>query len=111
MSTPWLRDDNRYTWADVANMSRGEFDRRRELHVIYGAETPHVAEDFSRRLLGSTPLHNHVRTMYDDASWRARAHDRVYDDLLARWSYEHWGHVRGKRCRRAGPVRGGDGVM
>ena len=50
MSTPWLRDDNRYTWADVANMSRGEFDRRRELHVIYRAETPHVAEDFSRRL-------------------------------------------------------------
>ena len=40
--TPWLRDDNRYTWADVANMSRGEFDRRRELHVSYGAETPHV---------------------------------------------------------------------
>ena len=63
MSTPWLRDDNRYTWADVANMSRGEFDRRRELHVIYGAETPHVVEDFSRRMLGTTPLHNHVRTM------------------------------------------------
>ena len=81
--TPWLRDDNRYTWADVANMSRGEFDRRRELHVIYGAETPHVVEDFSRRMLGTTPLHNHVRTMYDNASWRARAHDRVYDDLLA----------------------------
>ena len=43
MSTPWLRDDNRYTWADVANMSRGEFDRRRELHVIYGAETPQTS--------------------------------------------------------------------
>ena len=30
----------------------------------------------------------YVRTMYDNASWRARAHDRVYDDLLAMWSYD-----------------------
>jgi hypothetical protein len=39
-TNPWLRDDNRYTSETVGRMPRSEFDRRRELHLIYGTTDP-----------------------------------------------------------------------
>ena len=39
-ANPWLRDDNRYTFDAISAMPRSEFDRRRELHLIYGTADP-----------------------------------------------------------------------
>ena len=66
---PWLRDDNRYTFDTISSMSRPEFDRRRELHLIYGTDDPDkeipTGEWGARALRDTNSLEDYIQQNYD----------------------------------------------
>jgi hypothetical protein len=67
-TNPWLRDDNRYTFETVGSMPRSEFERRRELHLIYGTTDPDEEIDGgewgARALRGTNSLQEYMDQRY-----------------------------------------------
>ena len=68
-TNPWLRDDNQYTHETVGSMPRSEFERRRELHLIYGTVDPDAEIDDevawgARALRDTSSLQNYMDQHY-----------------------------------------------
>jgi hypothetical protein len=89
-TNPWHRDDNKYTWEMVSKMTRPEFERRRELHVIYGTSDPDREVDDPdayeyRTLKGHSSLRDYIENKYNVSGTpmqRLHPHAHVFSNLF-----------------------------
>ena len=97
-TNPWIRDDNQYTWEMVSQMTRPEFERRRELHVIYGTSDPDVEindpDAYEYRVLGAHgSLNEYINHKYRPLSMR-HPHVHIVNDLFNDQIFNRNVHIR-----------------